>query len=79
MTLDSQGHIYGVTQQGGAAGVGTVYILTKNGALTLLHSFDNSDGAYPFDELLRDTQGKLYGTTAVGGANGYGTVWSLTP
>jgi uncharacterized repeat protein (TIGR03803 family) len=44
-----------------------------------LHSFDNTDGANPSDELIQGTDGSLYGTTAFGGAYGYGTIFKISP
>ena len=69
---DAEGNLYGTTNQGGASGYGTVFKLDKAGNETLLHTFTGTggDGAYPFDDLLRDAKGNLYGTTFGGGANG---------
>jgi uncharacterized repeat protein (TIGR03803 family) len=83
---DAEGNLYGVTTAGGSgtacgkSGCGTVYKLSKNGTLTLLHSFAGSDGQYPVGSLIMDANGNLYGTAAYGGSSGYyGTVWKLTP
>jgi uncharacterized repeat protein (TIGR03803 family) len=77
---DSKGNLYGVTQGCGAnAYYGALYELSAKGELTLLHSFDKSDGAYPVGEVLRTTQNTLYGTTSSDGTYGYGTVWSYVP
>jgi uncharacterized repeat protein (TIGR03803 family) len=77
--LDAKGNLYGSTMYGGAIGVGTVYELNTKGALTLLHSFDGSDGQTPWAGLLlRDSKGTLYGTTRIGGTGGEGTLWQLT-
>jgi uncharacterized repeat protein (TIGR03803 family) len=48
---------------------------------TTLHSFDNTDGAFPENEaLVQASNGDLYGTTSAGGANGKGgTVFKITP
>ena len=46
---------------------------------TTLHSFDNSDGAYPEAGLVQATNGAFYGTTQGGGANGLGTIFNMTP
>jgi len=79
--LDSKGNLYGTTMYGGAFdGNGTVYQLSGNGQITLLHSFAWTDGAYPSCDLLRDSKGVLYGTTYYGGSYYYyGTVWSQVP
>ena len=47
---------------------------------TPLHSFDGTDGAWPYAALVQATNGYLYGTTSGGGANGIGgTVFKITP
>jgi uncharacterized repeat protein (TIGR03803 family) len=55
---------------------------------TTLHSFGQTDGAYPTATLVQGTDGNLYGTTQGGGANlsciiggilGCGTVFKITP
>ena len=77
---DSKGNLYGVTSACGAnAYWGALYELSARGKLTLLHSFDWSDGATPFAEVLRTTEGTLFGTTWQGGADGFGTVWKYVP
>jgi hypothetical protein len=55
-----------------------------NYSLTLLHSFDSSDGATPLGEVVRTTKGTLFGTTVQGGSGsactyGCGTAWSYVP
>jgi uncharacterized repeat protein (TIGR03803 family) len=45
---------------------------------TTLHSFDISDGAYPYGGLILSSN-TLYGTAYVGGSLGYGTVFALNP
>src|SRR5271166_3728174 len=47
--------------------------------LTTLHSFDSTDGAYPFAGLFQASDGNFYGTTYNGGANNEGTVFKITP
>jgi uncharacterized repeat protein (TIGR03803 family) len=74
------GNLYGTTYIGGSSGDGTVFKVSPTGVLTLLHSFDLSDGADPAAPLTGATNGNFYGTTIVGGANGCGgTVFSITP
>jgi uncharacterized repeat protein (TIGR03803 family) len=88
LVRDAAGNLYGTTNQGGASGYGTVFMLDKAGNETLLHTFTGTggDGAYPYDDLLRDAKGNLYGTTFSGGVNanvcfevGCGIVFRLTP
>src|ERR1035441_5969913 len=47
--------------------------------LTTLHSFNGSDGGYPYAGLVRGSDGNFYGTTQSGGANNYGTVFQISP
>jgi uncharacterized repeat protein (TIGR03803 family) len=75
---DSKGNLYGDTNQGGASHWGAVYELSKNGTLTLLHSFAGTDGGDPVGGLLLDPKGNLYGTTECTGTC-FGTVWLYMP
>jgi uncharacterized repeat protein (TIGR03803 family) len=79
VTLDSKGNLYGVTLECGANRYGALFELRAGGGLTLLHSFDNSDGANPYGEVMRTLKGTLFGTTPLGGIYGNGTVWSYVP
>jgi uncharacterized repeat protein (TIGR03803 family) len=80
--------IYGITQGGGAEGMGTVFALDpKEGAENVLYSFcgerNCTDGFNP--RGLIDVNSAVYGTTLQGGAyncgdgQGCGTVFSLDP
>ncbi len=58
------GNFYGMTENGGAnnncaSGCGTVFRMTAGGTLTTLHSFDVSDGYWPYGgkPLLRNRDG----------------------
>jgi len=82
------GNFYGTTSSGGTSaactgGCGTVFKITPSGTLTMLHSFDSTDGAKPVVGL-QATDGNFYGTTHLGGAStactgGCGTVFRMTP
>src|SRR2546423_3837367 len=76
------GNLYSTTQEGGAftSGhqYGTVFRITPSGDMTVLHSFDNTNGGIPNSGLTLGTDGNLYGTTATGGL-GYGTIFRITP
>src|SRR3989442_4716057 len=67
----TNGDFYGTTSGGGTNGVGrsagTVFEISAAGTLTILHSFDVSDGASPFAGLVQATDGNFYGTTLQGG------------
>ena len=56
---------------------GTIFKLDTTGTKTILHSFNEADGAYPFAALIRDTAGNLYGTTETGGVYEHGVVFVL--
>ena len=80
----SNGGFYGITNVGGAHGVGTVFKITRGGKFTTLYSFCSQsgcvDGSQPFAGLVQAANGDLYGTTSLGGANGeYGTIFKITP
>jgi uncharacterized repeat protein (TIGR03803 family) len=80
LRADASGDLYGTTYGDSAsAHYGTVFKLdVSNGyALTTLHSFGGSDGAYPGAAVIIDASGNLYGTTSQGGAFESGTVFQL--
>ena len=84
-----EGLLYGVTDGGGANGVGTAYVLQPPVAAcksaicfwseTVLHSFGSgTDGMYPLSSLVSDEAGNFYGTAWFGGSDGDGSVFELT-
>jgi uncharacterized repeat protein (TIGR03803 family) len=78
--MKADGNLYGVTQNGGSLGYGTVFEVTPEGKETVLYSFmGGSDGANPSARLTQDAAGNLYGTTYNGGTSALGTVFKLTP
>ncbi len=85
VTRDSKGTLYGVTIMCALHQSGALYKLTAKGRLTLLHSFNDSDGADPIGEVFRRTTGTLFGTTFQGGVGsscvrlGCGTIWKYEP
>lgn len=62
----TDGNFYGTTQAGGANGFGCIYKMTPAGALTIIHSFDETDGLglAPLAGLVQATDGKFYGAAA---------------
>jgi uncharacterized repeat protein (TIGR03803 family) len=89
----SNGNFYGTTSQGGPnhecdsqifIGCGTVFEITPGGKLTIVDSFDASDGCYPNGSMIQATNGNFYGTTVYGDTAGGGcygtpgTIFSIT-
>jgi len=80
LLADSAGNLYGTTAYGGPGGNGTVFeAAAQTYAVTVLASFDGSNGVAPNATLIADPAGNLYGTTE--GTNGddgnYGTVFEV--
>jgi uncharacterized repeat protein (TIGR03803 family) len=79
LVADAAGNLYGVTQQGGANGLGTVFKLAFDGTnytLSTLYTFTGgADGGTPLGGLTLGADGTLYGVTA----DGAGTVFALVP
>jgi uncharacterized repeat protein (TIGR03803 family) len=90
LTLASDGNFYGATYGGGngtscTLGCGTVFRITAEGTLTSLHSFDETDGDFPYASLIQGTDAELYGTTYGGGSlagscgnGGCGTIFKIS-
>ncbi len=75
----TDGNFYGTTwNSSGGSNYGTVFKITPKGALTTLHSFQVSDGSYPYAGLVQATNGSFYGTTSSGGTTGVGTIFKLS-
>ncbi len=76
--LDSTGNLYGTTEAGGTTDQGTIFELAKGSStITVLASFDGTDGANPVAPLFMDSSGNLYGTTQAGGASTDGAIFEL--
>jgi uncharacterized repeat protein (TIGR03803 family) len=72
LTQGSDGNLYGTTIGGGTTDHGTVFTITLNGSLTVLHIFGltgaDPDGDSPEAPLIQGTDGNYYGTTYAGGS-----------
>jgi uncharacterized repeat protein (TIGR03803 family) len=75
----ADGNLYGATAFGGNFNNdGTVFRMTRQGALTTLVWFNGANGANPEAALVQGPDGNLYGTTQNGGPGGQGTIFRLT-
>ncbi len=77
----SDHNFYGTTTSGGMHGGGTIFRMTLDGTLTVLHQFAGgaNDGSQPFAGLVQGSDGYLYGTTPRGGSsNDNGTVFRIS-
>jgi uncharacterized repeat protein (TIGR03803 family) len=76
----TDGSLYGTASYGGKWGVGSVFKITPEGALTPVASFDGTNGSTPYGALLQASDGNFYGTTTYGGGSyDHGTVFRMTP
>jgi uncharacterized repeat protein (TIGR03803 family) len=73
------GLFYGVNRFDGPHGRGTLFRMTPNGTLTVLHAFTGgADGGRPGGPLVEGPDGHLYGTAAEGGLHTYGVAFRIT-
>jgi uncharacterized repeat protein (TIGR03803 family) len=86
LTMGTDGNFYGTTAEGGITnstytlGMGTVFKVTTNGALTTLVAFNFTNGAFPMAALTLGNEGNFYGTTAGGGitnSSAYGSMGTV--
>lgn len=81
----SDGNFYSTTSGGGSASHGTVFRISPQGQVTILHSFTGVDNGAPFDganpqaALIQSINGNFYGTTRSGGSANSGTLFKMTP
>ncbi|HEY4841985.1 MAG TPA: choice-of-anchor tandem repeat GloVer-containing protein [Terriglobales bacterium] len=66
LTLASDGYFYGTTLSGGTFGYGTVFRADTSLNLTILHSFNGTDGVTPLTPPVQGPDGNLYGVTSSG-------------
>ena len=75
------GEFYGTTMLGGSYdcdntyGCGTAFKMSPQGALSVLHQFDLTDGSQPAAAFLKGPNDELYTTSAGGGRYNLGTIF----
>lgn len=94
LILATDGSFYGITTGGGSAGQGTIFVITPQGKLTILHSFGDGSALNPdgttaptnaeqgmkTSPLVQGIDGNLYGTTAYNYTTGSnGIFFRMTP
>jgi uncharacterized repeat protein (TIGR03803 family) len=72
------GNFYGESNSGGT-GDGTVAKMTPSGTVSIVLSFDGTDGANALGGLTLGTDGNFYGDTWNGGSSGLGLTFKVTP
>jgi uncharacterized repeat protein (TIGR03803 family) len=81
LTQANDGNYYGMTQIGGTFNYGTIFKLTPNGTVSVVHTFQGApnDGVgFTLAGLALGTDGDLYGVTGQGGANGTGIIFQVS-
>ena len=80
LTPAGNGKFYGTTSEGGDNGLGAIFEFDPDiGSITLIDSFNLSNGYKPYAALTPAGNGKFYGTTSEGGNNGGGAIFEFDP
>lgn len=73
----SDGALYGATSSGGDVGWGTIYRVSPDGSVQVVHSQGPGTGHQAQAGLMQASDGHLYGVMRAGGTWGHGTVFRL--
>ena len=76
----TDGNFYAAASGGGVPNKGTIFRMTPDGTINVLHTFAGgiNDGDQPVASLLQAGDGKLYGTSTAGGLSSEGTAFTIT-
>lgn len=58
---------------------GVIFRKTINGAITIVHEFEDATGRNPVSPMVKASDGNFYGTTPNGGANFFGVIYKFDP
>jgi uncharacterized repeat protein (TIGR03803 family) len=79
----TDGNFYGMTVQGGANGLGTLFKISSSGTFTKILDFTSANGGWNTNPsqstLVQAGDGNFYGVSGEGGANNFGDIFQLTP
>ncbi len=78
LILASDGQVYGAACVDGGPGVrGTIFRLEDTDAVTVLHTFQPSEGGGCPEELLQASDGNLYGATNIGSPPSFAVAFKM--
>jgi uncharacterized repeat protein (TIGR03803 family) len=79
LVAGSDGNLYGTTNRGGQYDLGTIFRLTPEGQVKVLHSFGApGDSDSPFAGVIQARDGTLYGTTCTDVVGSFDSVFAIT-
>lgn len=79
LVMANDGNFYGIAEQGGTSGDGTIFKCTPAGVITVLVNFNGAaNGKLPRADLIQATDGNLYGVTYGGGKYGDGVIFKCS-
>lgn len=80
LLLATDGMLYGLTSDGGAANKGTLFQYNPSTSVfTKKIDFDGNNGSVPRGSLMQASNGMLYGTTNSGGTSNMGVLFQYNP
>jgi uncharacterized repeat protein (TIGR03803 family) len=81
LTADVDDSLYGTGTYDGAHRQGTLFRVTPDDAVVVVHTFDaaSDEGGYPWGPLLRASDGNFYGTTRFDDATSGARVFAYSP
>lgn len=82
LSMDSKGNLYGMSSNGGAHSVGTVWEVSPKGSETILYNLCSqqncADGSNANAGVSLDSNGNIFGETPNGGPNNCGALFEIS-